>query len=206
MKDFFKHIKTGLLGSSLISIVLGLFFILWPTQSARILCVIFGSAMVLYGVFQIISFIKNDDGNKGLKWFILALAIFLLIVGIWIITGPDIVNKLIVYFLGILILFHGIMDIVYSLQQKRILYNGWYITFIIGLVTAGSGILALINPFGAQKVLYIVLGVCFLFDGLSDIWVIGIMAYLKKKIRKAENNNTIIEVEAKEKLPAKTEH
>ena len=64
---------------------------------------------------------------------------------------------------------NGAVKLQKSLQLKQMQYRGWSAVTLCALLAVGFGVVLLFNPFTVQTVAVRILGIGFLFNGLSDL-------------------------------------
>ena len=166
MGNLLKRLKTNIMISALLCVVLGIVLVVWPDLSMKIVCIAVGAALLIGG---------------GVR-----LAVFF--------TQTDKVLAIIPIIVGIVIVLHGVND----LQQAVTLYKGqydkWWVALILGLLTAGFGILLICKPFAALDTVVMLIGTFLIYDGLSDIWIVS-RVYRTAKAMKQEAEALDVEAE-----------
>lgn len=70
---------------------------------------------------------------------------------------------------------------------------------ILGIITTGLGILLVVNPFEAIETIVRVVGICLMYDGISDMWIVS---RVSKTVKQARQDLAALDaeyVESKEK-------
>lgn len=179
MKSIIQDMKHNYFVNAIIMVVLGLILVIWPDILGNILCYILGGALILMGVFHLIGFVRGERLGFYNK-FSMLMGIVLVLLGIWVCAKPHVVLSIIPVVVGIIILIHGLMDIQYTLEIKRVGNSKWWIGLIAAIITVVLGILLILNPFAAYEVTMIIIGVAMLYDGCSDL-VLLLFSYLAQK-------------------------
>ena len=175
MKLFFRHFKFSAFGVALLCVAMGVAILLWPTRSQQVFCYAFGIVLTLCGILQIASYLVGE--SKGLlSKLMFAGGVIASVAGAWILMAPARVLTLTVIVMGVLLLYHGVMDVKYAFDVKGAQGKAGA-PLLFGLLTCGIGILLLVNPFGDQlDLLFMVCGIGFIFDGLTDLYTISAVA------------------------------
>ena len=179
MKSIIQDMKHNYFVNAVIMVLLGLVLVIWPHILGVLLCYLLGGALIVMGVFQLISFLRGERLGFYNK-FVMMMGIVLVLLGIWICTQPHIVLSIIPVVVGIIVLIHGLMDIQYTLDIKRTGSTKWWIALIAAILTLIVGLLLVFNPFTAYEISMIMLGIAMLYDGGSDL-VLLIFSYLAQK-------------------------
>lgn len=175
MRAFFRHFHFSMFGAALLCVVLGVALLLWPDVSQSVFCYAFGGLLVLSGLFQIAAYLVGT--KKGLLQKIMfAGGLVAIVAGVWVLLSPDKVLKLTVIVVGVVLIYHGVMDVKYAFDLRRCESRFWAVALICGLITCGIGVLLLVNPFEAVDTLFIIVAVGFLFDGVSDLFTVVVVA------------------------------
>ena len=167
MKSFFRNFRYAAFLVSIMCILLGLAVILWPDNAMKVMCYGFGAVLVLAGLLQVAAFLLGE--RTGLLPKLMMLAAFMsIVVGVWLLFSPDKVTKLAMIVLGVVLLYHGFMDIKYGFDIKGWQAKGSAMAVFFGVATCAFGVLMLVNPFQSAETLFFVAGLGFLFDGVTD--------------------------------------
>jgi uncharacterized membrane protein HdeD (DUF308 family) len=192
MFDFLKRIKVSMLGSAVVTVVLGLILVINPLGMTAAICSLIGWFLLLMGVFGLCNhFIFAVGMSNSIE---LGISIIEILLGIYVILNPGSIIKFVFLIMAVILLVHGLHDMDAAVQMKRGGYERWWWTFGIGVATILLGVLALTKPFESTAVLLRVIGASLLFDGLSELWIVHKTA---KVIRHAKEKAEPIDVEAK---------
>ncbi len=194
MKRFFRHFRFAVFGVALLCIALGITMLLWPHEVTKVLCYGFGGVLALSGLLQIASYLTGDRGSFSRKLLLLS-GILSAVVGVWVLFSPDKVMTLTVIVMGIVLLYHGAMDVKYAFDIKACGAKGWILAMLFGLATCGVGVLVLVNPFEAASALLLCAGIGFLFDGLTDLFTVFSVAHAESSFEKLAAAGPVIELE-----------
>ena len=201
MKKFFHHFRFATFGIAILCSLLGVALLLWPDKAMNVLGYGFGAVLAVSGLLQVGGYIASN--RQGfLKKLLLLSGILITVVGVAILLAPKTVMKLTVIVIGIVMLYHGVMDIKYGFDIKECNDSKWAVTLVMGLVTCALGILVLVNPFESGRLLMIIIGIALIFDGVSDVVTVSVMAQAKR-VFELTNQEPVIEIEAPvEEVPA----
>ena len=195
MKRFFRNFRFAMLGVSILCIALGMAVLLWPDQAMKLLCYGFGGVLVVSGILQIISYITGERSGL-LQKLLMISGIISIVLGAWIILmSPSQVRTLTMIVLGIVLLYHGVMDIKYGFDIKAAQGKSWGMVMFFGIATCAVGVLMLVNPFQDDAVRFMVAGIGFLFDGLTDFVTVFSVATAKARYEKLASAAPVIELE-----------
>ena len=195
MKRFFRNFRFAMFGVSILCILLGLAVIVWPANAMKVLCYGFGAVLILAGLLQMVSYLTGERSGLLQKLMMLS-AIISVVLGVWVLLmKPDGVQTLTVIVMGIVLLYHGAMDVKYGFDINAAHGKpfGWVVFF--GLATCGAGVLLLVNPFHKPETLFLVSGLGFLFDGVTDLFTVFSVAGSKARYERLSGAAPVIELE-----------
>lgn len=179
MKSVIQDMKHNYFINAVIMVILGIVLVIWPHILGVMLCYLLGGALIVMGVFQLISFLRGERLGFYNK-FVMMMGIVLVLLGIWICTQPHIVLSIIPVVVGIIVLIHGLMDIQYTLDIKKAGSTKWWIALIAAILTLVVGLLLVFNPFTAYEITMVLLGIAMLYDGGSDLALL-LFSYLAQR-------------------------
>jgi uncharacterized membrane protein HdeD (DUF308 family) len=99
--------------------------------------------------------------------------------------NPEMVVMIIPIIFGIVLIIHGIIDFKQAFELKEKYYKYWWFALILGVLNIGLAILLFGNPFSTTATLIVMIGVSFVYDGVSDIWIISRISKAQKDILKS---------------------
>lgn len=167
-----KRLKTNILISALLCILLGIVLVIWPDLSMQIVCTAVGAVLLIGGGVRLAEYFSARDGSVYAQMNLI-MGIILAVVGIWILLQPDKVLAIIPIIVGIVIILHGVNNLRQAVTLCREQYDKWWVALILGLLTVGFGVLLVYNPFEALDAAVMVIGISLIYDGISDIWIVS---------------------------------
>ena len=180
MKDLFYAFKTNTFVSAIISILIGLALLLQPGSFTILACRIIAVLVLISGTAAIISYVRETQRVWRLQ-AMLILGIILVILGISMLARPSFFISLLPLVLGIIVLVHGLQDASYALNLKKLNDPYWWITLLIAAASILFAMIVIINPFAAASTVVMVIGAVLIYDGVSDLWVVGRMKSTVKR-------------------------
>lgn len=172
MEGLLKKIKTNVVVSSVLCVILGLVLVLRPGLSMRIVCTAVGVVLIVSGVMRMIAYFTARDGSLYSQANLI-FGIVLTVVGIWIVMKPDKVMAIIPIIVGIVIAIHGLHNLQQALELWRGKYDRWWLALILGVLTVGFGVLLVCRPFAAIDTVVMLIGFFLIYDGLSNVWIVS---------------------------------
>lgn len=194
MEQLLKRVKTNVVISSILCVILGLVLVFWPGLSIRIVCTAVGVVLIVTGVTRMIDYFAVRDGSMYSQ-INLIFGIVLVVVGVWISVKPDKVLAIIPIIVGIVIVIHGLQNIKQAMELWRDKYAKWWVACILGVLTVGFGVLLICRPFTAIDTVVMLIGFFLIYDGISNIWIVS-RIYKNAKILRQEMEAVEVEIKA----------
>lgn len=183
IKKFFTKLKWEKLVTAIVAIVLGIVFVADPNGSGDAVCKVAGIAMLVLAAAMLIRYITS----ARLFPENLIFSAVLLLLGIFFIAKSGVVMTVLGLFFGIFLVIDGASKIRDGIDAAKAKIQGWWIWFILALLTIVLGILVM---FGESVMT--LLGVSLIVDGVSDIvttlWLSAGVRKVKKEIEKDEKD------------------
>jgi len=168
--DFLKNLKINFTLNSIICILLGVVFLIFPEMIQTMLVYAIAAVILLIGIICIISFIKIRAWTVGGTFFLVA-GILLDMLSIWMFENPNKFNDIIISIIGLFILINGLMALGQATSLKSAMYGNWWLSLIFALATILFGLIVFCNPFSAMNVAIMIIGVILLYNGVSNVWI-----------------------------------
>lgn len=153
---------------SVFCVVLGIALIVNPHFFTNAIGYTVGGLLTAYGVVELIRyFVKTKESPMYATG--LVLGVILCAAGIFIIVRPDFIPKIIAIIFGLYMLISGICNLQDALNLRRQGLENWRVSGIPAVITTVVGIVLVINPLFLTDAALIILGICLLVSGLSNI-------------------------------------
>lgn len=186
--------KTLTIIISIISIAIGIAFLIFPKTSLSTLCLITGILTVIYGLAKIVGYYSDDAFCLAFQ-FDLALGVLALIFGIILIVRPKYIVSFFPVLMGIAILTSGLFTFQTSRESKIFGIKYWLVLFIVSVFCVGIGLVLIFNPFESAVAKTRVVGASIILSGIERLTVALLTVKKRKKSRVDENG--YIEVDYK---------
>ncbi|SDH26517.1 Uncharacterized membrane protein HdeD, DUF308 family [Pseudobutyrivibrio sp. 49] len=181
MKEKIKGLRLNITISGIISIVIGVLLLIYPTESLTTISRVIAAIVILSGIFVIISQIFD----KGFNAMGIAVGGVLAVIGIWIFLAPGSIVSIIPIAIGVLLVVHGLQDLGLAAQAIKTKAPRPWLTFIIAAVTILLGVACIADAFKFIAIATRLIGIMLIYDGITDVFTVH-------KVNKAEK---IIDVE-----------
>lgn len=190
MNEFLKGLKVNYTVSALLCVALGLVLLIWPGTTTQVVCMVLGAALVAYGVLQIVFYLANKDRNIAMQGM-MVFGIVVAVIGVWILLKPEMIIMAVPVIVGVLIVIHGIHNVVQAIALKKDGYTNWWVAFLLGVITVVFGVVLICNPFTVVDTVVRLIGAFLIYDGLSDIWILSRVSKVKRNAEKIVDANFV---------------
>ena len=183
MSDFLKGLKANYTVSAGLCTLLGLVLLIWPGTTMRIVCTLLGGMLLIYGLAQIVIYLINKERtmiSQGMMVFGIVLAV----IGVWILMQPDMIIMAVPVIVGVLIVIHGVHNVVQAVALKRDGYDRWWLALVFAALTVVLGGILVYNPFEVAETVVRFIGLFLIYDGVSDIWILSRVFKVKREKEK----------------------
>ena len=179
MTEFLKGLKANYTVSAALCILFGLVLLIWPGTTTRIVCMLLGGVLLIYGAFQVVICLMNRE-RTFLSQGMLILGIVLSVMGLWILLRPDMIIMAVPVIVGVVILIHGVHNVIQAVDLQRENYDKWWLALLLGILTVAFGGMLVFNPFAAVEMAVRMIGISLIYDGVSDMWILSRVFKVKK--------------------------
>ena len=142
---------------------------------------IIGSAIILSGVFALVNYLMKKDSKLPLVMGIIAV-----ISGIIICCAYRQIVSVIIFFMGIILLVGGILDLVNSIYVAKRHFHSWFFTVILSVASIVLGILSIVNPFDTQSKIVQLIGGGFVVFAILELATYIQVQIIAKKAAETE--------------------
>ena len=185
MKGFLNSRRVSCALSALCFIALGVFLLGWPELSRIWICRLLGAALLITGAVYVISHFVKSKGAATVFQYDLILGVILAIVGVWLLTTPDLIITFLQYILGAILIIHGVIDLQGALNLRSGGSSHWWPACLIALITLALGAIVIWNPFASINALLMLVGITLIYDGVSDLVILFQLMRTFKKVKEA---------------------
>lgn len=183
MKKYFNKITNGIIGMSILTMILGLLLIIFPETSIKTLGLISSIFLMIYGIFLIMLDIKFE---KLLAPFDCLLnGLLSIVLGVFLLLRPDDISVVITAILGIWIISSSINNIKTALFFRKIKDFPTIPLIMLNVLDIALGILVVLHPFDFVILITGYIGIILCVHAGFNIFD---MIILKKSIKDKEKS------------------
>ena len=181
----------------IIAIFVGLLFLLWPGQSCPAGTVLrfsrgeeelragrVGALLVVSGLVALIMYFTNQE-RALIGGALVVIGIIIGVIGIWIILHPEVLVGLAPKIIGLILIFSGLTGIGETVTLIRLDYDFWWLTLLLTSITIAVGVVLFVRPMEVASLFARIVGLTFLYDGITSIWITSRISAGVKKAKEA---------------------
>lgn len=169
--EILNKLKSTLITTAVIYVVLGLVMLLIPVVVSDFICYIIGALFLVLGVAGILSYIKAKGSYFGSS-ITLVVSIVFAALGVYILCNPVSFASFIPLVVGIMLLVDSVNKFQSTFELKKAGYKSWWQMLIVSFVIVGLSIFLIFIPFKAVELFIRIIGALLIFDGLSNLFTI----------------------------------
>lgn len=192
MKKFAKDVLTDFALMSVLFILLGVLFLVFPETSGKMVCYILAGVLCILGVVRIVSYFLAEVASESYRPDF-TVGIVLLGFGIFIFAKPQVILSILPIAVGISVLLDSLLKLQSAIDMLRMKSSGWWIMLVLTVITAVLGVIMLVDPFATAAVFLQFIGISLIVTGLLDVWSLGSLRIQIKRIRRAVEDATAVE-------------
>jgi len=151
----------------IVTVLAGLFTLVWPGRTIVVVAVLFGIQLVVAGIFRFVAAFASDDESGGTRVLLALLGVLSFIVGLYALRHILITVAALALLLGIFWIVNGAVETFTALSHRGMQGRGW--TIFMGLLSVVAGVVVLFYPAISLATLAIVLGFWLLVYGIMEI-------------------------------------
>ena len=156
------------------AIAIGILLMVWPEAAILYLVIAIGAMFFLPSLFSLVGYFMK---GRQLGMYFPIVSLGSLLFGLWLMISPAFFVGILMYVLGVVLVFAGISQIANLLAARSHteVAFGYYVMPVLILL---AGIVVLANPFAAVTIPFIILGVSSTAYGITEL--INIYRFRKK--------------------------
>lgn len=167
-KDIWNGLWKDYLSSAILTVIAGILVTVFYSVALDVVCIGLGIAAVVLGVMNVIRYLRRP--MMAYRYVLLTGLIFCA-VGIMIILHPQALEDFVAVIFGIVVLFHGIVNLQNTFALKKSGYRFWPAALVIAILTLLLGITLFILKRFAMQSITLTVGIMLIVDGLMDLWM-----------------------------------
>lgn len=182
MKSFLEALRSNMLAQAVSSIALGILLAFWPGVTVITVVYLLALYLAVSGAASLVAYFRSS-GERYRSPAVLANAIVLLVLALFVFLFPQFVGGFFSLILGILLALGGLVNVVRSIELRAYRGSTWVVALVLSAAIALGGIVIVVNPFATTAVFVLVLGVLLIVKGVSDLVIERRLSRMMKDIR-----------------------
>lgn len=193
MLDFLKGLKRFSIATIIVSAIMGVLFIAFPSKCIQYISLVVGVSLIVTGIISVVSYIIERDTKLPL-----VLGTISLISGIIVCAKYRAIISIIVVILGIFILTSGIVDMATSIRSIMLFRKSGWFTMLLSVITIIFGIVAITKSVQLTDGIVRFIGAALIVYAVLDLVTYIQVNSKVKQVKDAVDSISDIEVEATE--------
>ena len=188
-----KAAKIGYIVLSVLYCVLGILLFAMPDLSLTAIGIMLGIGMIVFGIVKIIGYFSKDLFRLAFQYD-LAFGGLLIALGIIVLVNPEHLVSFFCIVIGIAVLCDGLFKIQIAIDSKPFGIRTWWLSLLFAVITVAAGVLLIIRPAQAARMLTVFLGISVFADGILNL----IVAVFTVKIidhQLSDDNDRYVEID-----------
>ena len=188
-----KAAKIGYIVLSVLYCVLGILLFALPDLSLTAIGIMLGIGMIVFGIVKIIGYFSKDLFLLAFQYD-LAFGGLLIALGIIVLVNPEHLVSFFCIVIGIAVLCDGLFKIQIAIDSKPFGIRTWWLILLFAVITVAAGVLLIIRPAQAARMLTVFLGISVFADGILNL----IVAVFTVKIidhQLSDDNDRYVEID-----------
>ena len=167
--ELWKNIKKSWIVSAILTGVIGLILLLFPSATLLSVCYCIGGLIIAMGVIRVVRYFRNEHAYPYLFQSDLVVGLITIGLGIFMVTSTKSLVNLLPNLFGILLVGCGVGNILRSVDAKNNGFAQWGVLLGMAIVSIVAGLLLLGNPFETMETVVAIAGGCLIYQSISDI-------------------------------------
>ncbi|HLH69700.1 MAG TPA: HdeD family acid-resistance protein [Candidatus Dormibacteraeota bacterium] len=156
-----------LLVFGILSVLAGIFALVWPRETAFLLAILFGWYLIVTGIFQFVAAVASEERQAGSRVWMALLGALSFFVGILCLRHVFATILALALLLGLFWIIYGVIHVFTGIAHRETPNRG--LTILSGLLSIVAGIIVLSFPAISVLALALVLGIWLIVYGILTI-------------------------------------
>ena len=166
--------------AAIVYLLLGLFMIVAPNTSRRLLCTLVGAGILIYGLLDIVPFVLSK-GEKRFS-FDLLIGACALAFGLFSLINRTFLMDFLFTALGVVICVTSVCGVLRALNLRYFGFAGWWAPLCANLATLVLALCVIFFPGFFGNMLMMVVGIILAVEAVSDLIAIHYLDRLSKGV------------------------
>ena len=168
MKEKIKSLRLNITVSALISIVIGVLFLVFPDQTLITMSKVVACVIIFAGLAVALSNIVE----RGMNALGIVVGLLIALIGAWIFRSPDSVISIVPIAIGVILVFHGVQDLGLAMEALSAKASNAWVAFLLAALNIILGIACIAAAFKIVSFGMRIIGLMLLYDGITDLGIV----------------------------------
>lgn len=194
-----KKLKSTVCISAIITLVLGIVFLLRPIGALSTIARIVGTIVIISGLLDMFHSVTEKQ-NREFNIGSMVVGVVKCVFGVFIIVDAAQILSLFSIIFSILIIIFGVNGVTHALQLKYGNIPGWQGNLVVFLVVLAAGIVLLFDPFGIISITARVMGAVLIVNAVNEMVTLYRLRKMQEQFVRAmqgTREENIIDVDVK---------
>ncbi len=194
-----KKLKSTVCISAVITLVLGIVFLLRPIGALSTIARIVGTIVIISGLLDMFHSVTEKQ-NREFNIGSMVVGVVKCVFGVFIIVDAAQILSLFSIIFSILIIIFGVNGVTHALQLKYGNIPGWQGNLVVFLVVLAAGIVLLFDPFGTISITARVMGAVLIVNAVNEMVTLYRLRKMQEQFVRAmqgTREENIIDVDVK---------
>ncbi|MCD8013261.1 MAG: DUF308 domain-containing protein [Lachnospiraceae bacterium] len=182
--ELFKKIRVNLTVNAILTIFVGILFILNPAGTGETIALIAGIAILVSGIGDIIRYISDREYGLFMSGSLFG-GVIKCVLGLFAVTHTGTIITLLSYILSVFVIIGGVNCLENSTQLKKANVSGWAVNMALSVIILAAGIFMLFFPFDTASTAITIVGIILVADGLNELFTSYRMRKIGRDFKKA---------------------
>ena len=165
--DLIKKSEVKMIFGSLLTLVLGIVLTIAPDTLLKLLTCAIGIALMVFGIFSIISFFKLTKEERIVSGS-LVIGFLIAMVGLYLFVNNSFFVNFITIIIGLVLALKGLYKIQFALNLKSV-SDSWKYNLLIGILTLTVAVLLILDPFKGATTFLRIIGIILIVGSIIEI-------------------------------------
>jgi len=164
--------------AAVITFAVGLILLVWPKATVNVVAVLIGVALVVTGIFRLISGFTAADVTGGTRAAYIIIGLLATLAGLYCLRHLSVTVALLAFIVGVFWTLHGVVDLIVA-ATSPVRNRG--LLAVTGVLSLAAGLIVMFWPTISITILLAVIGIWLIFYGL----LLAVLAWQVRSLGRA---------------------
>ncbi|MDO5377941.1 MAG: DUF308 domain-containing protein [Clostridia bacterium] len=175
-----REIRLSFSLAAIVYLLLGILLLVAPNTSRRLLCMLVGVGVLVYGAFNILSYVL-DKGSSAYTLELL-IGICAAAFGVFALLNPDFLVSFLFIVLGLIVMVGSVSGFKRALNLRAFGFPYWWASLLSAIITFAVALSIVIAPTLYGNMALMVIGIILIVESVSDLLSIHRLTKMMKDV------------------------